>query len=154
MGSGDHGGNMASPGPTRITSRDISAMAEHWLRTPLNGYLGSRYGSDLKSLLQTPMAAGLADGVIAKLRQDVPLLMAAPPGMVNLYAEDVGVDQKLITLEVSGELLEVDGVQFESEASAFTTATPATALIDTISESAANSLHIHVHDTMPEPGYW
>lgn len=53
---------------TNITAHDVSGMVEHWLGCPPNGYLGMRYGSDVKSLLQTPMATGLADSLIAKAR--------------------------------------------------------------------------------------
>lgn len=94
---------------TRITAKDVSEMASHWLRCRPNGYLGSRYGSDVKSLLQSPMAAGLADGLIAKARQDVPMLQAAGHGAVNLYSYDRDMDTKVLVLEVGDQLVETDG---------------------------------------------
>jgi hypothetical protein len=86
----------------RITSADLSSMTEHWLGCPPGGYLGQSYGSEVKSLLQTPMAAGLADGLIAKCRQDIPLLSLAAPGALNVYAYDLDFDKRAIVFEVAG----------------------------------------------------
>lgn len=91
----------------KITARDLSGMVEHWLGCPPGGYLGSDYGSPVKDLLQSPMAAGLADGLIDKARQDVPLLSQAPPGAVNVYAYDEDIDRKVIVFDVAGELINV-----------------------------------------------
>lgn len=92
---------------TPITSRDLSDMVGHWLGTPVNGYLGSGYGSEVKSLLQTPMGAGLADDLIGKAREDIPLLTRAAPGSVNVYAYDKNDETKVIVFEVGGQLVEV-----------------------------------------------
>lgn len=86
----------------RITSGDLSDMVTHWLGCPPGGYLGQSYGSDIKALLQTPMASGLADGLIAKCREDVPLLSLAQPGALNVYSYDVDIDKKAIVFEVAG----------------------------------------------------
>lgn len=94
-------------GMATITTRDLSSMVSHWLGCPVDGYLGSGYGSDIKSLVQTPMASGLADGQIAKCRQDIPLLLNAAPDAVNVYAYDKSMDQKVIVFEVGGNLIEV-----------------------------------------------
>lgn len=140
----------------RITSRDIAGMVQHWLKCPPNGYLGSGYGSDVKSLLQTPMAAGLADDLIAKCRQDVPLLRAAPEGTVNVYAFDEALDRKVIRFEVGGELLDVSGDQFtpESGSAAPTMELEPAGIEDLLQDNLANALHQQVHETLPEPGYW
>ena len=37
-----------------ITGTGIQAMVSDWLDTPVNGYLGSGYGSDTRALLQRP----------------------------------------------------------------------------------------------------
>lgn len=95
----------------QITAQDLSGMVGHWLGCPPGGYLGSDYGSDVASLLQTPMAGGLADGLIAKARTDIPLLSQVSPGAVSIYAEDVGIDQKRITFAVGGDLIEVGTTQ-------------------------------------------
>lgn len=137
---------------TRITARDLIGMTEHWLKTPVNGYLGSDYGSEVKALLQTPMAAGLADGVLAKLRQDVPLLQAAPSGSVNLFSQDVDLETKLITLEVAGELVDVNAHAFAGERGAYTAS--AVSAEDSLTDVAVDSLHHLLHVTMPSPGYW
>lgn len=139
---------------SRITSRDIAAMTSHWLGTPPNGYLGSSYGADVKSLLQTPMAAGLADGLIAKCRQDVPILLSAPPDMVNVYAYDAELDRKVIKFEIAGELLDVDGVQSWDNADSAAITLPNTSLLDEVSEPAANLLHHTEHVSLPSQGYW
>lgn len=86
----------------RITSADLSGMTEHWLGCPPGGYLGSPYGSEVKSLLQSPMSAGLADGLIAKCRQDIPLLSLAQPGTLNVYSYDIDFEKKAIVFEVAG----------------------------------------------------
>lgn len=95
----------------RITAKDLQGMVEHWLGCPPGGYLGSNYGADLKALIQTPMASGLADGLIDKCRQDVPLLSQAAPGSLNVYAyDDPGAtDRKVIVFDVAGELINVSG---------------------------------------------
>ena len=140
----------------RITSRDIAGMVGHWLRCPPNGYLGSGYGSDVKSLLHTPMAAGLADDLIAKCRQDVPLLRAAPDGMVNIYAFDEAMDRKVIRFEIGGELVDVTGEQFSPETAGTPTAMdvrPA-GIEDVLQNNLVDALHELEHTTMPTPGYW
>ena len=93
----------------QITPRDVTDMVRHHLGCPVDGYLGSGYGSDLKALLQTPMATGLADGVIAKAKQDVPLLESAPSGSVNVYAADLDMDKEGIFFEVGGDFVSVGG---------------------------------------------
>ena len=82
-------------------------MVSHWIECPVDGYLGSGYGSDIKSLVQTPMASGLADGQVAKCRQDIPLLQNAAPDAVSIYYDDKGMDQKVIVFEVGGNLIDV-----------------------------------------------
>ena len=84
-------------------------MVEHWLRTPVNGYLGSGYGQDLKAILQRPMADAKADEQVDKLRGDVPIIGALPAGSVNLYAADVGIDQKSLLVEIGGQVFQVPG---------------------------------------------
>jgi len=91
----------------KISSTDIQSMVSHWLATPLNGYLGSGYGQTVTDLLQTPLRAGLADAVIAKLRADVPILGALPRGAINLYSEPDGVDKLRIYIDVNGSKIDV-----------------------------------------------
>lgn len=131
-------------------------MVQHWLRCPPNGYLGSGYGSDVKSLLQTPMAAGLADDLIAKCREDVPLLRAAPDGTVNVYAFDEAMDRKVVRFEVGGELVDVTGEQFTPEASAAPMAMELEpgGIEDVLQDNLASALTTLVHETLPAPGYW
>lgn len=89
--------------PVNIDARELAGMAGHWLGTGPNGYLGQGYGSDIKSILQSPMAAGLVDGQIAKLNADVPLTRAAS---VNVYSYDESFEQKVIVFEVAGQVIQ------------------------------------------------
>lgn len=82
-----------------ITAPDIQDMLRHNLGTRPNGYLGSDYGSDIKSMLQTPQLNGVADSFISKLKKDVPI--AAATG-VDVYSRNDGVDKKEIVIELSG----------------------------------------------------
>jgi hypothetical protein len=91
----------------RITGQDIQRMVRHWLKTPTNGYLGSDYGQDAKSLLQRPHADGLADAFLQKLRTDVPIVGAMPSEDVNLYAINTPPDKTEIVIEVAGTGIEV-----------------------------------------------
>jgi hypothetical protein len=129
-------------------------MVQHWISTPVNGYLGSGYGSDMHSLLQTPMAAGLADGLLAKCRQDVPLLLMAAPDAVSVYAEDIGMDAKRIVFEIGGELIPVDREISALPNDDGTAADLELSLIDTLNQTGAEILHAHVHVTMPTDDYF
>lgn len=90
-----------------ITSADLSGMVEHWLGCPPGGYLGQSYGADVKALLHAPRAAGLADGLISKCRQDIPMVAAAPSGMLNIYSYNEGVDRQILVFEVGGNAISV-----------------------------------------------
>lgn len=90
-----------------ITGNDIQLMVKHWLNTPVNGYLGSSYGQDIKALLHTPQATGEADAVIQKLRGDVPVLAVLPAGSVNLYGVSEAPDRLSLVFEVAGQAIEV-----------------------------------------------
>lgn len=92
-----------------ITSADLADMVGHWLGCPPNGYLGQSYGSDMKSILQTPMASGRVDDQIEKCRVDVPLASRVGPGGINVYAYDAAMDRKVVVFEVAGALVPVPG---------------------------------------------
>ncbi|MDF0605371.1 hypothetical protein HZU77_006870 [Neisseriaceae bacterium TC5R-5] len=90
-----------------ITALDMQDMVSHWLATPLNGYLGSDYGQDAKSLLQQPQSDGQADTFLAKLRRDVPILQALPAGAVNLYGVQHAPDRLDLIIEIAGQVVAV-----------------------------------------------
>lgn len=92
---------------SKVTGTDVQSMIGHWLKTPVNGYLGSSYGQDTKALLQQPQATGEANAYIAKLRVDVPVLDLLPSNAVNLYGLHSGVDRLDIVLEVAGTAYEI-----------------------------------------------
>lgn len=94
-----------------INGSDVQAMVRHWLGCPTGGYLGSDYGHDIPSILQTPLAAGLADAQVQKCRIDVPLVGALPNDAVNVYAvsdPNALADRLRIVFEVHGDLVEVN----------------------------------------------
>lgn len=91
----------------KIPTSELVDMTTHWLSTPANGYLGSTYGQNVTDMLQKPLASGLADATIQKLRADVPLLGALPASKVNLYAVDKGPDKRELYIEIAGEFVQV-----------------------------------------------
>jgi hypothetical protein len=95
----------------KITGNDLQSMIGHWLSTPPNGYLGSGYGAPLKDMLQTPLKTGLADSLLAKLRNDVPLAGLLPASALNMYYVDNGPDKRNLFIEVAGQLVELGANQ-------------------------------------------
>jgi len=93
-----------------ITGSDIQDMVRHWLNTPVDGYLGSDYGQDLKALLQLPQSDGAPDALLQKLRDDVPVLQALPRGSVNLYGVQSPPDRLDLAIEVAGRMIEVRAI--------------------------------------------
>jgi hypothetical protein len=91
---------------TKITEKDIQGVVRHWLGTPPNGYLGSDRGCDLLSLLQRPMQAGEADGLIAKMRLDNPILAALGDDQVAIYAVNESLTKKRLVIQVAGEFID------------------------------------------------
>ena len=87
---------------------DIEAQIQHWLSTPVDGYLGSTYGAPLLELLQNPFASGLADAFLAKLRADVPLLTLLPANAVDLSYVDTAPDKRTIFISVLGKPIKVN----------------------------------------------
>lgn len=86
-------------------------MIGHWLKTPVNGYLGSDYGQDAFSLLQVPMKdSSRADAYLDKLRTDVSVLNALPSGMINLYQKARDTDKEAIVINVAGQEITVQDV--------------------------------------------
>jgi len=90
-----------------MTGNLAQDMVSDWLATPVNGYLGSPYGQDLKRVLHTPMSGVSADMQVAKLRADVPVLGLLPNDAVNIYTESRGIDEKLFFVEVAGRAFEI-----------------------------------------------
>jgi len=86
----------------KITGTELEAMVEHWLNTPVHGYLGSGYGQDIKALLQKPHSDREANALLRKLKADLVLLTSLPPDQINLYGTPDGIDRYQIVLEVSG----------------------------------------------------
>lgn len=94
-----------------ITDTDVFAMADHWLNTPTNGYLGSDYGSNPKGLLQKPLQGLSADGFIRKLKKDVPLIGRASPDTVNVLSDTTAPDGLNLYLELGGKIIKIGNQQ-------------------------------------------
>jgi hypothetical protein len=77
-------------------------MVAHWLKTKPFTYLGSTYGAPTEELLQKPLSSPIADAFLAKMRDDIPVLAALPPGVINMYADSDGIERKNIYIEING----------------------------------------------------
>lgn len=77
-------------------------MIAHWVGTKPNTYYGSSYGAPTEDLLQKPLSSPIADAYLAKMREDIPVLAALPPGVINMHASDDGIDRKTIFIEING----------------------------------------------------
>lgn len=86
----------------KITGPELEAMVEHWLNTPVNGYMGSGYGQDIKALLQKPHSDREANALIRKLKADLAILASLSADSINIYGTPAGVDTYHIVLEVAG----------------------------------------------------
>ncbi|MBU0917909.1 MAG: hypothetical protein KKD97_16325 [Gammaproteobacteria bacterium] len=93
-----------------LTPQDLQGMVTHHLGCPPNGYLGSDYGSDVKSMLMQPMSSPAADDLIAKMRMDIPILSVAPAGTVSVSAVDADFDRKVIRIDVLGQSIDVEAL--------------------------------------------
>lgn len=91
-----------------ITATDLQEMVTHWLGCRSNGYLGSTYGSDVDRLLQSPFSAGVADALIAKLRDDIAVIGQLGPSDINIYAQQQGADKLILAIEVAGAFVLLD----------------------------------------------
>ena len=98
---------MANP---TIIGNDIQSMVSHWLHTPVNGYLGSSYGQEIKSLLHLPQSDGAPEALLQKLRSDVPVLQVLPNGAINLYSVRTPPDRLDLVIEVAGRAITVPEV--------------------------------------------
>ncbi len=85
-----------------LDGHDVANMVEHWTETPMNGYLGSPYGQNIKSFLQQPQKAVAANSFIQKLRKDLDILQVLPPDAVNMYSVPKGTDGTEVVLSVAG----------------------------------------------------
>ncbi|MBK9294895.1 MAG: hypothetical protein IPM57_10735 [Oligoflexia bacterium] len=94
-----------------LTSNDVFDMVNHWLGTPVNGYLGSRYGQNVKSMLQKPLLAVSADGFIRKLKADVPIIGRAAPNTINVLQDTTQPDGLNLYLEINGTVIPITNEQ-------------------------------------------
>jgi hypothetical protein len=97
-----------------VNGREVTGMITHWLKTPVNGYLGSTYGSEIQSLLQDPQSAVKADSLFDKLKEDVEILQVLPDNAVNLYSEQSGFDTTRLFIETFDNRINLDEVERRS----------------------------------------
>ena len=94
--------NQFTTQSTAINAEDIQGMISHWLATPVNGYLGSDYGCDAKSLLQKALHSGIADAFIAKMKKDIPILSVIPQENISLYSIPEPPDKLRLFIAIAG----------------------------------------------------
>lgn len=87
---------------TKVNSKFIWGQIDHWLGTLTNGYLGSNYGIDLKEYLHKPMGAFSGDEIIAKMRNDIPVLAAISNEDLDIYFQKVPPDKILFYIVLNG----------------------------------------------------
>lgn len=91
-----------------VNGEEVQGMVGHWLGSPVNGYLGSGYGSDPLALIQKPMSAGLGDAFVQKMETDVPVIGALQGGAVNVYFENRNNSSKNLIVNVMDRLVRID----------------------------------------------
>ncbi len=92
----------------QITAADIAEMVRHWVSTPVEGYLGSHYGADIKSLLQRPQGdTSVFSDFMQKMKTDLPILTVLPVGAINAYLVPEGNDRMTLQIDVAGTLIKV-----------------------------------------------
>ena len=77
-------------------------MIAHWVGIRPNTYYGSTYGAPTEDLLQKPLSSPIADAYLAKMREDIPVIAALPPGTINMYTDNDGLDRKTIYIDING----------------------------------------------------
>lgn len=77
-------------------------MIAHWVGTRPNSYYSSTYGAPTEDLLQKPLSSPIADAYLAKMREDIPVIAALPPGTINMYTDNDGLDRKTIYIDING----------------------------------------------------
>lgn len=94
-----------------ITASRIMQMIGHWLGTPVGSYLGSTYGNPQMEILQKPMnAPGAGDAILAKMREDLPVLQALPAGAIDIFLiDDDGIDRRRLEVRVYQNSVSIDG---------------------------------------------
>lgn len=88
-----------------IDSSAITGMVEHWLDTPVNGYVGSSYGADIASLLFAPLSDNRADAFLAKMKQDIPVLAMLNDEQLTIQAETQGFEVVMLYLRIGSIMI-------------------------------------------------
>ena len=91
-----------------FTASDVIEMIKHWLATPINNYIGSDYGSDVKSLLFQPLNTIVVNEFLEKLKSDIPLISVFDN--VNLVSVPIAHDKLSIFLLVDSVTIDIGEV--------------------------------------------
>lgn len=97
-----------------IEAADIKNMVEHWLSTPPNGYFGQGYGADVRSMLLKELSADNADGLLKKLRLDIPILNQLNENQLSISTQEADFDKLYIYLNIGGINIELGEAQTET----------------------------------------
>ena len=97
-----------------IEAADIKNMVEHWLRTPPNGYFGQGYGADVRSMLLKELSADNADGLLKKLRLDIPILNQLNENQLSISTQEADFDKLYVYLNIGGINIELGEAQTET----------------------------------------
>ncbi len=85
-----------------IDAPKIKNMIDHWLATPPNGYFGQSYGADVRNMLLRELSTDNADGFLAQLRRDIPLLNQLNDSQLSINTATAGFDKLYVYLSVGG----------------------------------------------------
>lgn len=97
-----------------IEAADIKNMVEHWLSTPPNGYFGQGYGADVRSMLLKELSADNADGLLKKLRLDIPILNQLNENQLSISTQEADFDKLHVYLNIGGINIELGEAQTET----------------------------------------
>ena len=84
-----------------VNRENVTRIINHRLRTPVNGYFGSSFGNDFKSVLFSAMNSSEADEIIQKLKSDEPLVKLLGDN-VDIFIVDRGYDKKDFIINING----------------------------------------------------
>lgn len=98
-----------------IEAKDITTMVEHWLDTPPNGYFGQSYGADIRVMLLRELTTENADGLLEKLRRDIPLLNQLDDNQLSINTETRDNDKLYVYLFVGNIAIELGQTQTETD---------------------------------------
>ncbi|RLL18992.1 hypothetical protein [Acinetobacter chengduensis] len=83
-----------------LNETEIKEIIEHWLNTPANSIRGSGYGERTNRILFNEMSMDVADFILDKIKQDIPLFASLSSDELQVLSEDLGHDKKRIYISI------------------------------------------------------